>query len=34
MHPVWWIVLILLAFSTAHSKIAGVLWGIGFLIGA
>jgi uncharacterized membrane protein len=34
MHPVWWVALILLALCTAHSKFAGALWGLMFLVGA
>ncbi len=34
MHRVWWIALSLLALSTAHSKIAGTLWGLSFLFAA
>lgn len=34
MHGVWWTALGLLALSTAHSKIAGTLWGLGFIFAA
>jgi len=34
LNPAWWLALLLLALCTVHSKIAGVLWGLGFLFAA